>query len=233
MLYLIPAFLTPESPDLWVTEFLRNLVAEYPIFFAENTKTARKVLREILPEIQQNRLELYEFNKNSSSEDFDVFVAHIQSGKKVVYLSEAGMPCIADPGNKLVSYCHLHATRVVPVSGPSSILLALISSGFNGQEFSFHGYLPIEKSERRAKIKSLESLVLQTNYTQIFMETPYRNAALLKDLVEVLSSQTLLCIAANLQSPNSEFIKTKRIGEWKNNIPELHKMPCIFLLGAY
>lgn len=146
-------------------------------------------------------------------------------------LSEAGLPCIADPGNIMVGWAHRNNIQVVPVNGPSSIILALISSGFNGQQFTFNGYLPIDKAERKKQIRHLEKLVQETGYSQIFMETPYRNQQLLEDLCNQLSPHTLLCVAANINNPNEEFIKTLPIKEWKKKEQNLHKIPAIFVLG--
>lgn len=145
--------------------------------------------------------------------------------------TEAGLPCIADPGNIMVAWAHRNNIKVVPVNGPSSIILALISSGFNGQQFTFHGYLPIDKGEKRKQILHLELLVQKTGYTQIFMETPYRNNQLLEELTKTLNGKTLLSIAANINDPEGEFIKTQSINDWKKSKTDLHKIPAIFVLG--
>ena len=155
----------------------------------------------------------------------------MKKGQDFGLLSEAGLPCIADPGNVMVKWCHENSVKVIPVNGPSSIILALVASGFNGQEFTFHGYLPIDRAEKKARILELEKLVQQTGYSQIFMETPYRNNPLVQDLCKFLSPQTQLCIAANINDPESEMIKTQSIKAWLKDQPQLHKMPAVFVLG--
>jgi 16S rRNA (cytidine1402-2'-O)-methyltransferase len=146
-------------------------------------------------------------------------------------LSEAGLPCIGDPGNIMVGWSHQNNIRVIPVNGPSSFVLALIASGFNGQEFTFNGYLPIDKEKKKKEIQHLENQANKTGFTQIFMETPYRNNQLFDDLVKFLNPHTKLCIAANINDPQNELIKTKTITEWKKQKPELHKIPAVFLIG--
>jgi 16S rRNA (cytidine1402-2'-O)-methyltransferase len=146
-------------------------------------------------------------------------------------LSEAGLPCIADPGNIMVQWSHKNNIKVVPINGPSSIILALISSGFNGQEFTFNGYLPIDVAARKQKISFLESQVQKTGYTQIFMETPYRNNQLLESLYKFLNPNTLLCVAANINHPSQEIIKTQTIREWQKEKPDFHKIPSVFVIG--
>ena len=131
----------------------------------------------------------------------------------------------------MVKWCHENGIKVIPINGPSSIILALISSGFNGQQFSFHGYLPIDKSEKKQKIQWLENQVQKTGYSQIFMETPYRNNQLLEDLIKFLNPNTQLCIAANINHPTEEIIKTKKLTDWQKNKPDLHKIPAVFVLG--
>ena len=155
---------------------------------------------------------------------------HILNGENVGILSEAGLPCVADPGSKIVEYAHDFQIEVIPLVGPSSILLALMASGMSGQNFAFTGYLPIDKKERIRAIRNLESLAKKTGQTQIFMETPYRNHQLLDTLKAQCNNKTKLCIAANITSPN-EFIQTKTIEEWKHNKVDIHKQPTIFLLS--
>ena len=219
MLFLIPAYLSEKSPLEYFAPVVREYILRTDYFFVENEKTARKVIKFFAPEKKQSELKLYLLDKYSETSDFGL-------------LSEAGLPCIADPGNIMVRWAHRHKIQVVPVNGPSSIILALISSGFNGQQFSFHGYLPIDKAERKKQIRYLEKQVHETGYSQIFMETPYRNGQLLEDLCSFLSPNSLLCIAANINDPETEFIKTQPIKEWKKEKVNLHKIPAIFILGS-
>ena len=167
-------------------------------------------------------------NKSTSLEED--FLPHILNGENVGILSEAGLPCVADPGSKIVEYAHDFQIEVIPLVGPSSILLALMASGMSGQNFAFTGYLPIDKKDRNRAIKNLESLVNKTGQTQIFMETPYRNNQLLDTLKAQCSNKTKLCIAANITSTN-EFIQTKTIEEWKQTKVDIHKQPTIFLIS--
>jgi len=157
--------------------------------------------------------------------------AHFLEGKSVGLISEAGCPGIADPGQSLVRWAHQNHVKVVPLIGPSSVFLALMASGMNGQQFTFHGYLPVSSSERKKKLKQLEEESQRNRQTQLFIETPYRNDSLLKDILEVLRPSTALCIASNITLPG-EFICTRPVSAWKKNLPDLKKKPSIFLLQA-
>ena len=231
MLFLIPAYLSENSPIDYFAPAVKEYILKTDYFFVENEKTARKVIKFFAPEKKQSDLKLFLLNKNTERKDLQEAQMLMVKGQDFGLLSEAGLPCIADPGNLMVKWCHENSVRVIPINGPSSIIMALISSGFNGQEFTFHGYLPIEKSERKAKIKWLENQVETTGYTQIFMETPYRNNPLFEDLCKFLSPISKLCIAANINDPEEEFIKMMPIKDWLKNKPELHKIPAVFLLG--
>jgi 16S rRNA (cytidine1402-2'-O)-methyltransferase len=200
-------------------------------FFVENEKTARKVIKFFAPEKKQSELKLFLLDKYSETSDLKEAQELMKSGTDFGLLSEAGLPCIADPGNIMVSWAHQHNVKVIPINGPSSIILALISSGFNGQQFSFNGYLPIDKGEKRKQILHLEALVQKTGYSQIFMETPYRNNQLIEDLIKTLHPKTRLCIAANINDSKEEFIKTQSIADWKKANVDLHKIPAVFVLG--
>ncbi len=231
MLFLIPAYLSDESPIEYFSPIVREYIMKTDYFFVENEKTARKVIKFFAPEKKQSDLKLFLLDKYSETNDLKEAQKLIKQGQDFGLLSEAGLPCIADPGNIMVEWAHQNGVKVVPISGPSSIILALISSGFNGQEFTFNGYLPIDKNQRKSKIQFLESTIQKTGYTQIFMETPYRNNQLFEDLSKILSSSTKLCIASNINHPTEEFIKTQTIKDWQKNKPELHKIPTIFVLG--
>ncbi|AZI22606.1 SAM-dependent methyltransferase [Chryseobacterium taklimakanense] len=231
MLFLIPAYLSEESPLEYFAPAIKEYILKTDYFFVENEKTARKVIKFFCPEKKQPDLKLFILDKYSENSDLKEAQNLMKAGQDFGLLSEAGLPCIADPGNIIVKWCHENDIKVVPVNGPSSIILALVSSGFNGQEFTFHGYLPIDKSQKSQKIKFLETQVQKTGYSQIFMETPYRNNQLFEDLLKSLSPNTRLCIAANINHPTYEFIKTLSIKDWQKNKPELHKIPAVFVLG--
>lgn len=231
MLFLLPAYLSEESPIEYFAPIIKEYILKTDYFFVENEKTARKVIKFFAPEKKQSDLKLYLLDKYSENADLKEAQTLMKQGQDFGLLSEAGLPCIADPGNIMVQWAHRNQIRVVPISGPSSIILALISSGFNGQEFTFNGYLPIDKQQKKTKIQQLEQLVQKTGYSQIFMETPYRNNQLLEDLIKILSPNSELCIAANINHPTEEFIRTLPIKEWKSQKPELHKIPAVFVLG--
>ncbi len=231
MLFLIPAYLSEESPIEYFAPAIKEYIQKTNYFFVENEKTSRKVIKFFCPEKKQSDLKLFLLDKYSETVDLKEAQKLMKDGQDFGLLSEAGLPCIADPGNLMVKWCHENSIKVIPINGPSSIILALISSGFNGQEFTFHGYLPIDKGEKKQKIQFLENQVQKTGYSQIFMETPYRNNQLLEDLIKFLNPNTKLCIAANINHPTEEFIKTLKISEWKNKKPELHKIPAVFVLG--
>ena len=231
MLFLIPAYLSEESPIDYFAPSIKEYILKTDYFFVENEKTARKVIKFFAPEKRQSDLKLFLLDKYSESNDLKEAQKLMKSGQDFGLLSEAGLPCIADPGNLMVKWCHENNVKVIPINGPSSIILALISSGFNGQEFTFHGYLPIDKEQKKKQILFLENQVQKSGYSQIFMETPYRNNQLLEDLIKFLNPNTKLCIAANINHPTEEFIKTLKISDWKNKKPELHKIPAVFVLG--
>lgn len=232
MLFLIPAYLSEESPKEYFAPIIKDYILKIDYFFVENEKTARKVIKFFCPEKKQSDLKLFLLNKHSEEKDLQEAMLLMKKGVDFGLLSEAGLPCIADPGNIMVKWAHQNDIQVVPISGPSSIILALISSGFNGQNFTFNGYLPIDKVERKKQILFLEQQIQKTGYTQIFMETPYRNNQLLEDLCKFLNPNTKLCIAANVTHPSEEFIKTKEIKNWKKEKPDLHKIPAVFVIGT-
>jgi 16S rRNA (cytidine1402-2'-O)-methyltransferase len=231
MLFLIPSYISENSPLDYFAPTVKEYILKTDYFFVENEKTARKIIKFFAPEKVQADLKLFILDKYTERRDLQEAQMLMVKGQDFGLLSEAGLPCIADPGNLMVKWCHENAVKVIPVNGPSSIILALIASGLNGQEFTFHGYLPIDKSEKKAKIKWLENQVNSTGYSQVFMETPYRNNPFFEDLCKTLSPQIKLCVAANINDPESEFIKTLTIKDWQKNKPELHKIPAVFVLG--
>lgn len=231
MLFLIPAYLSDASPLDYFAPVIKDYILKTDYFFVENEKTARKVVKFFAPEKKQSDLKLYVLDKYSQSNDLKEAQELMLEGQDFGLLSEAGLPCIADPGNIMVQWAHENNIKVVPINGPSSIILALIGSGFNGQEFTFHGYLPIDKAQRKSKIQFLESQVQKTGYSQIFMETPYRNNQLLEDLTKFLAPNALLSISANVNHPQDEIVKTLKIKDWKTAKIDLHKIPAVFVLG--
>ena len=210
---------------------ITNHIKEINIFIVENIRSARRFIRKVEKKKNIDNCTFYAFGKHDRLNLEEDFLPHILNGKDVGIISEAGLPCIADPGSEIVAYAHDFQIDVIPLVGPSSILLALIASGLNGQNFVFHGYLPIDKKERERKIKQMESNSRKENQSQIFMETPYRNHQLLGAIIKNCSKKTQLCIATNI-TLSSENIKTKTIEEWKNTKLDIHKKPSIFLLLA-
>lgn len=231
ILYLIPTTLgdTAETADV-IPVKINDIINTIDEYIVENEKSARHYLKKIgikkpLPEII-----LHTLNQHTNAHEISGYLKSIPLGKNIGIISEAGCPGVADPGAEVVKLAHANNIKVVPLVGPSSILLSLMASGLNGQNFAFNGYLPKERSERIKKIKELEQLSLRKNQTQLFIETPYRNAHLLDDILSHCESPTKLCIACDITLP-SEFIKTKNISEWKKQVPDINKRPAIFLLG--
>lgn len=224
-IYLVPTVLHEEALHT-IPNYVHEITEAIEIFFVEDERTARRYLRKSGYKKSFDEIIMLRIDEQNISE----CLHYLLQGKDVAILSEAGVPTVADPGADIVKLAHQSDIRVIPLIGPSSILLALMASGFNGQQFSFKGYLPIKSVDRKAAIKQLEQKLLQTGETQIFIETPYRNNALIEDVIEVCNKNTLFCIAANLTGPN-EYVKTKSIAEWKQQKPHLEKIPAIFLLG--
>ncbi len=228
-LFLIPVSLGSGNIDKEIPAGNLQVINQLDEFIVENTRTARRSLRAMGYTKDFDSVKFHILDKHTPPIDIPGFLKNAADGKKIGLLSEAGSPCIADPGQQVVKYAHGKDLTVVPLVGPSSILLALIASGFNGQNFIFHGYLPIDKKQRIRKIKEIEQDAIKYDRTQIFMETPYRNNALLDDLTKNSGLSTLLCIASDLTT-EQEFIKTLSIEEWKKKLPNLNKRPTIFLI---
>jgi 16S rRNA (cytidine1402-2'-O)-methyltransferase len=227
--YLIPSFLHEEATDV-LPLYILDAVKNCQVFFVENERSARRFLKKIWKEMVIDDYKWYTIHK-AEDDVQNTFKQILQSGKTIGIISEAGCPGVADPGQGLVMTAQKLGADIKPLVGPSSILLALMASGMNGQQFQFNGYLPIDNLERKKAIQELENYSAKKNCTQIFIETPYRNNPLLKELVQTCKPQTQLCIAADITAP-SEFIRTKTIGEWKNSLPDIHKRLVIFLLQA-
>jgi 16S rRNA (cytidine1402-2'-O)-methyltransferase len=226
-LYLIPSVLE-ESATETIAPYIMDAVKKCQIIFAENERTARRFLKSICKEIAIDDYEWFTIHK-AEHEVLQSFKQKITAGKNIAIISEAGCPGIADPGQILIAAAQEMNATIKPLVGPSSILLALMASGMNGQQFEFVGYLPIDNLERNKAITALENTSKNKNSTQIFIETPYRNNQLLENLLKTCKPSTRLCIAAELTGPN-EFIKTKTIADWKKEKTDFHKKPVIFLL---
>ena len=227
IVYLIPSFLSEDSVDT-IPVYIIDAVKNCKVIFAENERTARRFLKSICKEIVIDDYEWFTIHK-AEAEQLSVFKQKIKEEKNIAIISEAGCPGIADPGQILVQAAQQMNVTVKPLVGPSSILLALMASGMNGQQFQFVGYLPIEAQPRTSKIKELEEESARKKCTQIFIETPYRNNQLLETILKTCKPLTQLCIASELTSKN-EFIKTKLIAEWRNEKIDLHKKSVIFLI---
>lgn len=228
-LYLLPVPLGDNDPKEVLPESVARLITILDDYVVENSKTARKFIKAIVPEKKQADLRLYELNKHTQEKDIRSFMQPLLEGKNLGLMSDAGCPGVADPGAVIVELAHQKGIKVVPLVGPSSILLSLMGSGMNGQSFTFNGYLPIDKSEKKSTLKQLEKWSFERNQSQLFIETPYRNNQLLQEMIQVLQPTTQLCIACDLTLPTA-FLQTKPISYWKKNTPDLHKRPCIFVL---
>lgn len=228
-LYLIPTRLGDNPPLEVLPISIKKIIEDVDYYIVENEKTARRFIKRISPSKSQQKLKLSVLNKYTNEAERNTFLDPCLEGKSIGLLSEAGCPAIADPGSDIVNLAHQLQVRVVPLVGPSSIILALMASGMNGQSFSFNGYLPIDKGERKSKLKALERLSAEHNQSQIFIETPYRNMKMLEDLANVLQPQTRVCVACDLTLP-TEFIKTLPAKDWKHNKEDLHKRPSIFII---
>ena len=229
LIYLIPTVLE-ESATQTIPPYIIDAVKDCQIIFAENERTARRFLKSICKEIVIDDYEWFTIHK-AETELINTFKQKIKDGKNIAIISEAGCPGIADPGQILIAAAQQMNATIKPLVGPSSILLALMASGMNGQQFEFVGYLPIDNLERNKSIAALEISSQKKNSTQIFIETPYRNNQLLETLLKICKPSTKLCIAAELTGPN-EYVKTKSIADWKKEKTDFHKKPVIFLLYA-
>lgn len=228
-LYLIPTTLGDNEPLEVLPASVQHQVERINIFIVENEKTARRAIKKLVPSKSQPSLKLFLLNKHTDWADVPNFLTACKEGMDVGLLSEAGCPGVADPGAEVVKIAHREGIKVVPMVGPSSILLAMMGSGMNGQNFTFNGYLPIDKAARKNEIKSLERLSQEKNQAQLFIETPYRNNKMLEDLIQNLHPATRVCIACDLTLP-SEYIVTKQVSEWSKTKVDLHKRPTIFIL---
>jgi 16S rRNA (cytidine1402-2'-O)-methyltransferase len=226
---MLPCSMGDSDLNTIIPTNIQEKISEIKIYFVENIRTARRFLKQVDKSIVIDDIDFYELDKNTDQRIIESYVKIIRNNDTAI-MSEAGCPGIADPGSKLVNLAHQYDdVQVVPCVGPSSILLSLIASGLNGQNFVFHGYLPVKNNERIKAIKDLNTNSRRLSQTQIFIETPYRNSKLIDDLIKYSDDNAKLCLAANITT-DDEFIKTRSIKKWKNNKPELNKIPCVFLL---
>ena len=228
-LYLIPSLLGEGPVENSIPANNTRMIESLKYFIVEEVRTARRFIKKVSPGFNLDEAHFSIFNEHSDKAEIHSYLTPLREGNHVGILSEAGIPCIADPGAEIVALAQQQGMRVIPLTGPSSLFLALMASGFNGQNFAFHGYLPIEKGERVRKIKEIEKQVFGCNQTQIFIETPYRNRQLFEALLSTCNENLLLCLACDL-TLDSEFIKVKSIREWRKANPEINKRPVVFLL---
>lgn len=230
-LYLIPTIIAEDTQAGVIPSQVRNVLPGIQHFLAEEIRTARRYLSSLKVYESIEPLHFHVLDKKTKASELKEFFKPIEEGKNIGVLSESGCPGVADPGALAVHYAHQHGITVVPLVGPSSLLLALMGSGLNGQRFAFHGYLPIDAKDRQQAIRELEKESKQKNQTQLFIETPYRNQTVFNDLVKTLGPATQLCIAYDMTG-SAEMIKTKAVSVWKNEKVVLDKLPCVFLLLA-
>lgn len=228
-LFLIPSMLGDTLPGEVLPEEIRNRASQLKYFIVEELRTARRFLKKLDKSTDIDALQFFVLNEHTDPAEIPGMLKPLADGLDMGLLSEAGMPCIADPGSGLVSAAHAHGIRVIPLSGPSSISLALAASGFNGQNFAFHGYLPIEEKKRIQAIRNLEHMVYRNDQTQIFIETPYRNMKMFESLLQACRPESMLCIAANITT-SAEMIRSRSIAQWNKEAPDIHKKPVVFLL---
>ena len=227
-LYLIPNTLGEDNFSFVLPDEVKSVIESLDYFIVENERTARAYIKRLLPNKIQKDNHVEIIDKHTDPLDLPGFLRPIENGKNAGIISEAGVPCIADPGAEIVSIAHRKGLKVIPLVGPSSILLALMASGFNGQQFAFRGYLPFDQQIRKRVFQAMNKDI-KDGITQIFMETPYRNNKLLDELLKIMHPETKLCIACDITLEN-EYIRTKTIANWVGSLPDLHKRPTIFLI---
>ena len=228
-LYLIPVLLGDTTTERVLPSYNKEIILGIRHFIVEDVRSARRFLKTVDKDINIDELQFFPLNKHTSPQDISGYLKPLEEGNPMGVISEAGCPAVADPGADVVAIAQRKNLSVVPLVGPSSIILSVMASGFNGQSFAFNGYLPIEPAERAKKLKILEQRASTEHQTQIFIETPYRNNKMVEDILKNCRPQTRLCIAANITCED-EYIKTKTLKEWKGKVPDLSKIPCIFLL---
>ena len=228
-LYLLPVTLGDTPLGNVLPQYNSEIIAGIRHFIVEDVRSARRFLRKVDPQFDIDGSTFYELNKHTSPEVVAGYLKPLQGGKPMGVISEAGCPAVADPGADVVAIAQRKGLKVVPLVGPSSIILSVMASGFNGQSFAFNGYLPIKADERAKKLRQLEQRIYNEDQTQLFIETPYRNGKMVEDIMANCRPQTKLCIAANLTCAD-EYVHTRTVKEWRGKVPDLSKIPCIFLL---
>jgi 16S rRNA (cytidine1402-2'-O)-methyltransferase len=228
-LYLIPVTLGETAIEQVLPSYNKEVIMGISHFIVEDVRSARRFLKKVEKSIDIDTLTFYTLNKHTDPKEINGYLKPLAEGKPMGVISEAGCPAVADPGADVVAIAQRKGLKVVPLVGPSSIIMSVMGSGFNGQSFAFHGYLPIEPAERAKRLKQLETRIYTENQTQLFIETPYRNNKMVEEIMKHCKPQTRLCIAANITCED-EYIRTRSIKEWKGKVPDLSKMPCIFLL---
>lgn len=228
-LYLLPVTLGETPLANVLPQYNFEVIAGIRHFIVEDLRSARRFLRKADPQFDIDGSQFYELNKHTSPQDVAGYLKPLCDGKPVGVISEAGCPAVADPGADVVAIAQRKGLKVVPLVGPSSIILSVMASGFNGQSFAFNGYLPIKPDERSRCLRRLEQKVYSEDQTQLFIETPYRNGKMVEDIIAACRPQTKLCIAANITC-EGEYICTRTVKEWKGKVPDLSKIPCIFLI---
>ena len=228
-LYLIPVTLGETSIESVLPSYNKEVILGIKHFIVEDIRSARRFLKKVEKSLDIDTLQFFTLNKHTTKEEISDFLNPLLKGYSMGVISEAGCPAVADPGADVVAIAQRKNLKVVPLVGPSSIIMSVMASGFNGQSFAFHGYLPVDGAERAKKLKMLEQRVYAEDQTQLFIETPYRNGKMIEDILQHCKPQTKLCIAANITCED-EFIKTKTVKEWRGKVPNLSKIPCIFLL---
>ena len=228
-LYLLPVTLGDTAIEHVLPAYNKEIILQIKHFIVEDVRSARRFLKKVDRDIDIDGLAFYPLNKHTSPDAVSGYLKPLMEGYPMGVISEAGCPAVADPGADVVAIAQRRNLKVVPLVGPSSIILSVMGSGYNGQSFALHGYLPIEPAERAKRLKELEQRVYGEQQTQLFIETPYRNNKLAEEILKVCRPQTKLCIAANLTCAG-EYIRTKTIRDWKGHLPDLSKIPCIFLI---
>ena len=227
-LYLIPVLLGDTPVENVLPAYNKEVILPIRHFIVEDVRSARRFLKKVDKDFDIDASTFYPLNKHTPAEDIAGYLKPLEAGESMGVISEAGCPAVADPGADVVAIAQRKGLQVVPLVGPSSIILSVMGSGFNGQSFAFNGYLPIEAPDRAKKLKTLEQRVYNEHQTQLFIETPYRNNKLVEDILANCRPQTKLCIAANITC-EGEYIKTKSLKEWKGHVPDLSKQPCILV----
>jgi 16S rRNA (cytidine1402-2'-O)-methyltransferase len=228
-LYLIPSPLGNNEPSEVIPGPVLELLNKITTYIVEETRTARRYLSKAGLKGKISSLEFHELNEHTEQEEIESYLSLFEGNNDIGLITEAGLPAVADPGARLVALCHKAGITVVPMVGPSSLMLALMASGMNGQSFAFCGYLPAKSDERRQALKKIEKRSSAENQTQLFIETPYRNDTMMSDILNICRKDTEICVAANITMPDA-FIKTLTVSQWKNEKLMIGKRPCVFLL---